>query len=127
VSRTPETSLRALIDAFTRHDEAQLRSVLADTVTAYITTADGGVEPVHGRDAYVPRLLALQAPTLTVTVTQSVSIGDDQAMAMVEIRAERHDKTLHNFSAFLARATGDAITELWMVEALPAYSSEFWS
>ena len=44
---------------------------------------------------------------------------------MVEIYAERKERTLHNFAAFLA-VGADQLRELWMVEALPAYSDEFW-
>mgnify|MGYP003598380111 CR=1 FL=1 len=40
---------------------------------------------------------------------------------------ERHGKDLHNFPAFLARVADRQIAELWMVEARPAYSDEFWS
>jgi hypothetical protein len=46
---------------------------------------------------------------------------------MVEIRADQAGKRLHNFAAFLARAPAGAIAELWMVEARPAYSDEFWT
>ena len=60
-----------------------------------------------------------------IEVTQMVRVSDVQALAMVEIRAERNGKSLHNFSAFLARTEADRIAELWMVEALPAYSAEF--
>jgi len=122
----PDATLRALIDAFSAHDEPGMRATLADDLTAYITTADGGVAPVHGADAYLRRLLALQAPSLSVTVTQSVTVAADQALLMVEIRAERQGRTLHNYAAFLATVHASRVSELWMVEALPAYSDEFW-
>ena len=40
----------------------------------------------------------------------------------------RKGRTLHNHAGFLARfdAAG-RLDELWMVDALPAYSDEFWS
>ncbi len=121
-----ETVLRRLIEAFGVRDEAAMRATLGDGLTAYVTTADGGVEAVHGGDAYLRRLLALQAPSVTVTVTQSVAVAPAQALAMVEIHAERKGRTLHNFAAFLATVTGDRLHELWMVDALPASSDEFW-
>jgi hypothetical protein len=34
---------------------------------------------------------------------------------------------LHNYAAFLARVADGRVVELWMVEAQPAYSDEFWS
>jgi len=46
---------------------------------------------------------------------------------MVEIRAERGGKTLHNHAAYLSLVQEGQVTELWMVEALPAYSDDFWS
>ena len=122
----PAATLRGLIAAFSAHDAPAMRATLADDLTAYITTADGGVEPVHGADDYLRRLLALQAPSLSVTVTQSVTVAADQALLMVEIRAERNGRTLHNYAAFLATVHTSRISELWMVEALPAYSDEFW-
>ncbi len=121
-----EGTIRALVTAFATRDERGLRAALADDVVAYVTNAEGGVDRVTGSEHYLQRLLALQAPTLEVNVTQSVTVAPGQAMAMVEIRAERQGRTLHNFAAFLARADDDGITELWMVDALPAYSDEFW-
>ncbi|MGH8986275.1 MAG: nuclear transport factor 2 family protein [Acidimicrobiia bacterium] len=124
--REPERVMRALIDAFAARDEQGMRSALADDITAYVTNAGGGVDPVHGRDAYVARLLTLKAPELSVGVTQAVTVAPDQALTMVEITADRGGKRLHNFSAFLATVTDGQVVELWMVEALPEYSDEFW-
>ncbi len=122
----PAETMVGLIDAFSTHNEAGMRAPLAEDITAYVTNADGGVDQVNGRDSYLQRLLALKAPTFSATVTQSVNVAQDQALVMVEIRAERKGRTLHNFAAFLARVQHDQIVELWMVEALPAYSDEFW-
>lgn len=122
----PAETMVGLINAFSTRSETGMRAALAEDITAYVTTADGGVEQVQGRDNYLQRLLALKAPTVSATVTQSVNVAPDQAMVMVEIRAERKGRTLHNFAAFLARVQRDEIVELWMVDALPAYSDEFW-
>jgi hypothetical protein len=121
-----EGTIRALVASFSAHDEPGMRSVLAADLVAYITNAEGGVDRVTGSEEYLQRLLALQAPKLEVNVTQSVTVAPGQAMAMVEIRAERKGRTLHNFAAFLSRTEHERITELWMVDALPAYSDEFW-
>jgi hypothetical protein len=121
-----EAVVRRLIEGYAARDEDMMRSALAPNLTAYVTNADGGVDRVDGRDRYVAGLLALTAPTLSVQVTQSVTVAPDQVLIMVEIRAERAGRTLHNFSAFLARFEREQVVELWMVEALPAYSDEFW-
>jgi ketosteroid isomerase-like protein len=114
------------VAAYAVRDEDAMRSALAPDLTAYVTNAEGGVDRVDGREAYLQGLLALNAPELSVRVTQTVAVAPDSTLTMVEIRAERAGKTLHNFSAFLARIDNEQIVELWMVEALPAYSAEFW-
>jgi len=64
----------------------------------------------------------------SATVTQAVSVSRARVLAMVEIRATRKGRELHNHAGFLARFDDDGhIDELWMVDALPAYSDEFWS
>lgn len=104
-----------------------MQSTVAEDITASVTNAEGGVDLVPGRGSYLQRLLALKAP-LSASVTQSVNVSRGHALVMVEIRAQRKQKRLHNFAAFLATVRDDQIFEfeLWMVEALPAYSDEFW-
>jgi hypothetical protein len=50
-----------------------------------------------------------------------------RVLTMVEIRAERDGRQLHNLAAFLAEVGDGKVTRLWMVDALPAYSDVFWS
>ena len=70
----PASVVRGLIEAFSAQREEDMRAALAEDMTAYVTNAEGGVDRVHGRDSYVRRLLALKAPVLSVTVTQSVTV-----------------------------------------------------
>jgi ketosteroid isomerase-like protein len=102
-------------------------SLLAEDLVAYITNADAQVDTVRGRDEYMKRVPDLQAAGGSAEITQVVGIDSERAMTMVEIRAERKGKTLHNFAGFLARVADGRIAELWMVDARPAYSDEFWS
>ena len=118
--------LRRMVAAFLERDRPALRELFVDDLVAYVTNADAGADRVDGSDAYIDRLLSLQAPTLSIEVTQAVMVSADQALAMVEIRAEREGRTLHNFAAFLGRERDGRIAELWMVDAKPAYSDEFW-
>jgi hypothetical protein len=47
---------------------------------------------------------------------------------MVEIRAERLGRSLHNFAAILVRLSDERkMIEYRMVEALPLESDRFWS
>src|SRR5262249_25036118 len=109
-------------------DRDKAASLLAEDVTAYITNADAGVDTVTSRDAYMARVPDLQEAGGTAVITQVVGVDDERAMTMVEIRVpDRNGKSLHNHAAFLARIADEEIAELWMVEALPAYSDEFWS
>jgi len=75
--RDPTSPLRELIEGCSAQSEDRMRAVLGDQMTAYVTNAEGGVDRVHGRDAYLQRLLALKAPVFTVEVTQSVAVSSD--------------------------------------------------
>jgi hypothetical protein len=122
-----EATFRSMIEAYTAGDRDTMASALAVDLVAYVTDADGGVDEVRGAAAYMARVPGGDA-TYSATVTQVVAPTPAQVLAMVEIRAERKGRTLHNHAGFLARFDADGrIDELWMVDALPAYSDEFWS
>jgi ketosteroid isomerase-like protein len=59
-------------------------------------------------------------------LTQVVDVDEVRTLAMVEIRAERDGRTLHNFAGFLVVVRDGVISELWMVDAKPAESDLFW-
>ena len=48
-------------------------------------------------------------------------------MTRIEVKAERKGRTQHNSAAFRARVSNGQLAGLWMVEAKPGYSAEFWS
>ncbi len=123
----PEQLARDLFGAYAEGDLDTVRSLLADDAVTYITNADAGVDRVEGADGFMARLPDTSEAELDVAITQVVPIDDERVMTMVEIRADRRGKTLHNFAAFLARVAEGRIAELWMVDAKPARSDEFWS
>ena len=106
---------RSFFDAYARGDREAAAALLADDLTAYVTNASGDADVVSGRDDYMARVPDLQSADGTIEVTQVLEIDEELALSMVEIRA------------FLARIAGDRIADLWMVDARPAYSDEFWS
>ena len=108
-------------------DTETVRGLLADDLTAYVTNAEAGVDEVSGADEYMQRLPDLTAVGGSARLTQVLGIDDRRVMVMVEIRAERKGKALHNFAAFLAEVEAERVRRLWMVDARPAYSDEFWS
>ena len=120
-----EAVFRRMIEAFDAADTDLMASLLADDMVAYLTNADGGSDRVEGRDAYLARMPDVAGAEYVARVTQAVTVVDDQVLAMVDIKAARHGKALHNHAAFLTRVEGDRIREIWMVDALPAYSDEF--
>lgn len=124
---TPEQVFRDLIAAFSANDRDAMRALLADDVVSYVTNAEGGVDRVEDADGYMARVPDVTGAEYRADVTQVVTVADDQVLGMVEIQAGRKGRTLHNHAAFLARVADGRVNELWMVEALPAYSDEFWS
>lgn len=73
------------------------------------------------------RLPDLHAADGRLEVTQVLEIDSERVLTMVEIHASRKGRDLHNHAAFLARIRDGLVEDLWMVEALPAFSAEFWS
>jgi ketosteroid isomerase-like protein len=120
---------RRFLQAFSDADFAAMRSLLADDARAYITNAEGGVDRVDGADAYLARVAAMDLPSaeFTITLTQLTDVAPEQVLAMVEIRARRAGRGLHNYAAHLLTIRAGRIAELRMVEAKPAESARFWS
>jgi ketosteroid isomerase-like protein len=118
---------RRLFESYGEGDLDGFRKLLASDLTAYVTNADAGVDELRGRDEYMGRLPDLHAAGGRMRVTQVLPVDAERVLTMVEIRAERGGKELHNFAAFLAEVQGGKVATLWMVDALPAYSDEFWS
>jgi ketosteroid isomerase-like protein len=121
---------RRFLDAFSTANFDEMRAILAEDMVAYITNGSGGMDEVHGRDTCLALIEAMDLPSaqFSVDLTQPpVVVGPDQVLAMVEIRAERRGRFLHNFAAHLLRITNEQITDWRMVDAKPAESEEFWS
>ena len=111
------------------YDEGRLDAagaLLAPDLLAAITEGDGTATIVRGRDGYLARSPDLRAAGGSARLTQVVDVDADRTLAMVEIRAERDGRTLHNFAGFLVVVRDDLISELWMVDAKPAESEAFW-
>lgn len=122
-------AFRQFVEAMVAADFATMRKLTADDIVAYVTNAQGGVDQVTGAEQFLARIpdATVLAEHIEVAVTQSVVVSADQILAMVDIHASRKGMDLHNHSAFLLRFARGKITEYYMVEALPAYSDEFWS
>ena len=119
-----------LLKAFSAADFDAMRSLLAEDLVAFITNAEGGLDRIEGREEYLSRVEAMDLPSarFSVELTQApVAVDSDQVLVMVEVRAERGGRSLHNFAAHLLRIADGRVTEWRMVEAKPAESDEFWS
>ena len=128
MSDDPRSVVLRFIRAFEAGDLAALGELLAPDFVGHVTTADAGVRAVD-RDAYLDSVRAMDVPTanLDLEVPNIVDVDAHRVLVMVVVRARRSDRTLHNFSGQLAAVNNGKLTELWMVEALPAESDEFWS
>ena len=129
-SSEPTEIASRFLAAFSAADFEGMRAMLAEDVVAYITNAEGEVDKVEGRDAYLSRIEAMDLPSarFSIELTQPpVTVDADQVLVMVEVRAERAGISLHNFAAHLLRIADRRIAEWRMVDAKPAESDEFWS
>jgi ketosteroid isomerase-like protein len=128
VNDSPRDVALAFVRAFGSADLDALGALLADDFVGHVTTADGGVVEVD-REGYVDSVRSMDVATanLRLEVPNIVEVGMDRVLVMVVVHAARGGKTLHNFSGQLATVASGRLTELWMVDALPAESDEFWS
>jgi ketosteroid isomerase-like protein len=127
VAHDLETLAHRFFRAYGDGDLDAMRSLLAEDAVTHITNAEAAVDRVEGREGFMSRLPDLEGAELSTAITQVVPIDDQRVMTMIEVRASRRGRELHNFAAFLARVRDGEIAELWMVDAKPAYSDEFWS
>jgi ketosteroid isomerase-like protein len=127
-SKSAESVARELIEAFCAADAQRMRALFADDLRAYITNREGGVDQVDGEE-YLRRVAAMDLPgaQLTLTITQMITPRPEMVIAMVEVKAARGGRTLHNHAAHLLFVRDGLVAEWWMVEALPADSDAFWS
>lgn len=119
------------IASFNARDFDRLRGLLDDSLIAFVTTDDGGEAKIEGADAYVDSLrnMLTSAPTeFAVSLTQDpVTVEESQVLVMIEVRASRRGRTLHNYSAQLLTVEDGVINRIRMTDAKPAESAEFWS
>ena len=120
--------VRRFVEVFQDGDLEAVAAMLAPGFVGHVTTADGGMLSA-GRDDYVESFRAMDVPSanLELTVPNIVEVEPGRVLVMVVVRAERGGRSLHNFSGQLATVRDGRITELWMVDALPAESDRFWS
>lgn len=125
-----QDAVREFVAQFQAGDRDGVAALLSENVIAYITQSDGSARESRGRDAYADAVTWMDpvSANLRMNIPQILTIEPGLVMVMVEVHAARYGKTLHNFSGQLLRFDdNDLIDRIWMVEALPAYSDEFWS
>jgi hypothetical protein len=124
------TITEKFIAAFSAADFDAMQELLAPRMISWVTGPDGQVERLIGRDDYLARVKAMDLPAadFSVELTQvPVAVGADLVLCMVEVKAGRSERTLHNFAGHLMRVDSSQIAEWWMVDAKPAASAAFWT
>jgi len=119
-----------LVEAFNAGDLDRMRELLAPDLIAWVTNADGEADRITGRDEYLSRIAAMDLPgaRYRVTLTQSpAAIDEHLILLMVEVRAKRGGRQLHNFAAHVLRVDEGRVAEWRMADAKPAESDKFWS
>jgi ketosteroid isomerase-like protein len=107
-----------------------MRALLAADLVAWVTDSAGDMDRVEGAEAYLGHVEAMDLPSaeFSVTLTQPpVPVDGNRVLAMVEVRAERAGKSLHNFASHLLEVVEGRIAQWWMTDAKPAESDAFWS
>jgi ketosteroid isomerase-like protein len=123
-----ESVVRDFADAAADNDLVAMESLMTDDFVGYITTDTGGVRAVD-RAGYLTSIEAMDVGTadLHMEIVNATVVEPGRLLVMIEIHAARGGRMLHNFSGQLVRVVDGRISELWMVEALPATSAAFWA
>ncbi len=117
-----------LIQKYGDLDFEGLRPVLSKNIISHITNKNGGTDIEYGPDNLIRRQEALkyQGVDLNLTILQSVPINPHQVMTLVHVQAKLNDTHFENYAGFLFTLENSLITEMWMVEAKPEGSDNFW-
>jgi hypothetical protein len=129
-AESPAAFVRRFVAAMEASDMEAIASSFDPHVRAFITNAAGGTDSVEGSRELLGRFpaFASMADSFEAVTTQVHEIDDRSVLAMVEIRAHRKGRSLHNFAGILIRLSQEGrMTEYRMVEALPEESDRFWS
>jgi hypothetical protein len=127
---SPTGFVHRFVAAMEASDMAAISASFDPRARAYITNAKGGTDLVEGAEALALRFpdFAGMADSFEAQVTQVHEIDDSTVLFMVEVRAERKGRLLHNFAGiYVCLSPEGRMTEYRMVEALPAESDAFWS
>ena len=98
-----EILVKSFIQAYAKGDTVKLKSMLSDKLEFYVTNAQGQVDLLNGSNSFIQNVIDIGVKSVspTIKIKQITSIRKNQVMCMVEVKAERKNKKLHNFAAFL--------------------------
>lgn len=120
--------VEAFVSAFSRVDLEQMAALLDPDLSFTITNPDAGATRLQGRDAYMAAVGTVDyaSAELDIAITQLLPLTTSRVLVMVEVKAARKGRTLHNFAAFLIEVRDGLIREMFMVDGKPAESDAFW-
>lgn len=123
-----EAIVTSFIQAYATVDLAKLESLFLPNAIFHMTTPDGSSQPI-GVQAFIQNVIDLDVKTVQpqLTIKQTVQTAAQQVLTMVEVQAQKNKKSLHNFAGFLINFEDGKIASIFMVDALPAYSADFWT
>lgn len=122
-----EKIVNNFILSFSSGNTEQIASFLSEKMTGYVTNAEAKANKTVGREAFMATIPCdIETVKPEVKITQILSVKRNLILVMVEVNAQRKGKQLHNHAAFLIRIKLKKIDEIYMVDALPKYSDEFW-
>ena len=126
--RAPEQRAREFFDAYGRGDFDAVRGALDHDLVSYVTNAEGGADVVERPRRHTWSGCPTCTPPAGASRSRQVlGVDDERVLAMVEIRAERDGRALHNHAGFLLGFSDAGIRPSGWSTRCPEYSAEFWS
>lgn len=122
--------IRRLLDSLAKRDVEGAATNLADDVV-YHVSGHGPIAGVYkGRQEVMGlarKQMELTNGTFEITEIHDVVANDDHVVAMIRIRAQRHDRAFDWARVVVFHVENDRVTEAWIVEGDQAGLDRFLS
>jgi hypothetical protein len=128
-SQKIKKTINKLVQAIESEDYEVVRAIFDLNIVNSVTDKSGEVFHLKGSETYINALKRMNFSKVRpkLSLTQISILDENQALFMIEVKAQKGEHKLHNHAAYLVKFKDEKIITMDMVEALPEYSDKFWN
>ena len=119
----------SLIQAIEQENYEIVRTIFDPNIDNSVTDKQGNTFHLNGSEAYISAIKRMNFSIIkpSLHITQINVLNENEALFMIEVKAQKGEHKLHNHAAYLVKLKNHKIISMDMVEALPEYSDKFWN